>query len=161
MRLNKLSSCGTIEKRCPRPMSGELNPEYRLSPTPSPSCKRTLLLETGFSRAKHRRRFVPVSLISSIYGMNVSQITSQSSNPSIWQFFVATILLNVVILLSLALSTWLQIIFRQKRRAGLREVMEFALGIERGLNKRLNDSWGDNSDSVQLMSMNRLKRARK
>jgi hypothetical protein len=66
--------------------------------------------------------------MTGVYGMNVSQISGDDSNPNIWQFFVATVVLNVVMLLTLASSNWIQTIFKHGRRAGMREVLGFAVG---------------------------------
>ncbi|MCJ1407765.1 hypothetical protein MMC19_001836 [Ptychographa xylographoides] len=70
--------------------------------------------------------FVPVTVISGIYGMNVSEING--STPDIWQFFVATAVMDTIILLALAISSWLHIAKRQKRNATVREAFSFALG---------------------------------
>jgi Mg2+ and Co2+ transporter CorA len=72
--------------------------------------------------------FVPISLISSVYGMNVSQISGSTSNPNIWQFFVACAGLNVLIVLTLAISNWLSVIRKHERKAGVKEIFGFAVG---------------------------------
>lgn len=72
--------------------------------------------------------FVPISLVSSIYGMNVSQISGSTSNPNIWQFFVATFGVNVLILAVLAITNWIHILQRRSRKAGMKEVLGFAVG---------------------------------
>jgi hypothetical protein len=73
-------------------------------------------------------RFAPVTIISGIYGMNVSEISGSSSNPNIWQFFVAVAAFNVTILVVLAASYWLVIQARQKRAAGVKEIVGYAVG---------------------------------
>lgn len=72
--------------------------------------------------------FVPISLVSSIYGMNVSQISGSNSNPNIWQFFVATTVVNFLILAVLAIAYWAHILQRRSRKAGLKEILCFAIG---------------------------------
>jgi len=72
--------------------------------------------------------FAPVTIISGIYGMNVSQISGDSSNPNLWQFFVAVGGLIVGVLLFLAILNWIQIHFQHKRTAGMKEVLELAVG---------------------------------
>lgn len=69
---------------------------------------------------------MPVTVMSGIYGMNVSQLNG--STPDIWQFFVATAAVDVIIVLALALSNWVHIASKQGRTAGVREVFSFALG---------------------------------
>jgi Mg2+ and Co2+ transporter CorA len=66
--------------------------------------------------------------MSGIYGMNVSQISGTSSNPNIWQFFVAVIAFNVLVLLALALSAWIQIVRKHGRKAGLKEILGYSVG---------------------------------
>ncbi|PMD37823.1 hypothetical protein L207DRAFT_584747 [Hyaloscypha variabilis F] len=72
--------------------------------------------------------FAPVTIISGIYGMNVSQISGTDSNPNIWQFFVAVIIFNILILLSLAFSRWIRVQMKHKRTAGWKEIFGFAVG---------------------------------
>ena len=60
--------------------------------------------------------------------MNVSQISGTNSNPSVWQPIVATIVVNFLIIMALALSNWLHMLFRHNRRAGVREILGFAVG---------------------------------
>ncbi|KAK6343150.1 hypothetical protein TWF718_008523 [Orbilia javanica] len=74
--------------------------------------------------------FVPISLISSIYGMNVSEISGTDQNPNIWQFFVACIGLNVVILLLMAASHWVGEMRKYRRLVGVKEVWAFATNID-------------------------------
>ncbi|KAK6532624.1 hypothetical protein TWF281_006805 [Arthrobotrys megalospora] len=74
--------------------------------------------------------FVPISLISSIYGMNVSEISGSSENPNIWQFFVACVLLNVVILFLMAASHWVGEMRRYRRLVGVKEVWAFATNMD-------------------------------
>lgn len=72
--------------------------------------------------------FAPVTIISGIYGMNVSQISGSSSNPNIWQFFVAVAVLNIAVVLVLCGLNWIQILLRHQRRAGMKEIFEIAVG---------------------------------
>jgi hypothetical protein len=72
--------------------------------------------------------FAPVTIMSGIYGMNVSQISGSDSNPNIWQFFVAVAVMNVAVLLSLAVSNWIHTRVKHGRRAGVKEVFGFAFG---------------------------------
>ena len=72
--------------------------------------------------------FAPITIISGIYGMNVSEISGSDSNPNIWQFFVAVIALNFTVLLTWAASSWFHIIQKHGRRAGAKEVFSFAVG---------------------------------
>ena len=60
--------------------------------------------------------------------MNVSEISGSNTNPNIWQFFVAVVALNFVILLTLAFSNWVHIIRKHERKAGAKEVFGFAVG---------------------------------
>jgi hypothetical protein len=75
--------------------------------------------------------FAPITIMTGVYGMNVSQISGSDSNPNIWQFFVATVVLNVVMLLTLAISNWIHTIFKHGRRPGMKEVLGFAVGNTR------------------------------
>ncbi|MCJ1474964.1 hypothetical protein MMC13_003624 [Lambiella insularis] len=70
--------------------------------------------------------FVPITVISGIYGMNVYEING--STPDIWQFFTATAIMDTVIVLLLALFNFAHIATSQKRWPGAREVFSFALG---------------------------------
>lgn len=72
--------------------------------------------------------FAPVTIISGVYGMNVAEISGSNTNPDIWQFFVAVIALNGLILLTMAISNWLHIIQKHGRKAGAKEVFGFAVG---------------------------------
>lgn len=54
--------------------------------------------------------------------MNVSEISGSNSNPNIWQFSVAV----VVVMLALAISNWLHIITKHGRTARAKEVLKFA-----------------------------------
>ena len=72
--------------------------------------------------------FAPITIMSGIYGMNVSEISGSNSNPDIWQFFVAVVGLNLVVVLTLAVSNWFHIVQKHGRRAGAREVFGFAVG---------------------------------
>jgi len=60
--------------------------------------------------------------------MNVSEISGSDSNPNIWQFFVAVVAMNVVVLLSLAISNWVHTMRKHGRKAGVREILGFAVG---------------------------------
>jgi len=60
--------------------------------------------------------------------MNVSQISGDNANPNIWQFFVATIGVNLVIILVLMLAHFFSEISRNKRRPSAMEVFKFAIG---------------------------------
>ncbi|KAI9731942.1 MAG: hypothetical protein M1834_004393 [Cirrosporium novae-zelandiae] len=67
----------------------------------------------------------------SIYGMNVIEISGDSSNPDIWQFFVVTIGLNILIVLTLAASHWMQLLLRHNRWVGVKEALRFAAGVQK------------------------------
>ena len=58
--------------------------------------------------------------------MNVYEING--STPDIWQFFVATAVMDTIIVLALAISNFAHIAIRQKRTAGVKEVFSFAVG---------------------------------
>jgi hypothetical protein len=73
-------------------------------------------------------RFAPVTIMTGIYGMSVSQISGDSSNPNIWQFFVAVAVMNVVVLTGLALSSWITTKLKHSRNAGFKEILSFAVG---------------------------------
>lgn len=75
--------------------------------------------------------FAPVTIITGVYGMNVAEITGSNMNPDIWQFFVAVVGLNLLVLLTMALSNWFHIIQRHGRLAGPKEVFGFAVGKRR------------------------------
>jgi hypothetical protein len=60
--------------------------------------------------------------------MNVSQITADSSNPSIWLFVAGTVALNVFIAFVLAALNWLHIRMMQNRTPGVKEFISFAVG---------------------------------
>lgn len=60
--------------------------------------------------------------------MNVSQISGSTSNPSIWQFFVAVAVFNVVILLGLSITNWCRVQIKHGRTAGWKETIGFAIG---------------------------------
>ncbi|KAF2759124.1 hypothetical protein EJ05DRAFT_509986 [Pseudovirgaria hyperparasitica] len=72
--------------------------------------------------------FAPISLISSIYGMNITEISGDDSNPRLWQFFVAVAGLCVVIMLIIAVSAWVQMAVQLHRRARFKDILTFALG---------------------------------
>jgi hypothetical protein len=67
--------------------------------------------------------------MTGIYGMNVSQISGSSSNPNIWQFFVAVAGLNFVVLAVLAISNWISIQIKHGRAAGTKEIVRYAVGM--------------------------------
>lgn len=60
--------------------------------------------------------------------MNISQISGSNTNPSIWQFFVAIAILNVLIVLFLAALSWFHTLAKHGRKAGAKEVFGFAMG---------------------------------
>jgi hypothetical protein len=60
--------------------------------------------------------------------MNVSQISGSNSNPNIWQFFVAVVVFNILMLLGLSISHWIRVQVRHGRTAGLKEIFGFAVG---------------------------------
>lgn len=66
--------------------------------------------------------------MSGIYGMNVSQISGSSSNPNIWQFFVAVAAMIVFMVMALSVSAWVQIQHKHGRKAGLKEVLKYSIG---------------------------------
>ncbi|MCJ1296442.1 hypothetical protein MMC34_008008 [Xylographa carneopallida] len=70
--------------------------------------------------------FVPITVISGIYGMNVYEING--STPDIWQFFVATAIMDTIIVLALAFANFAHIASRQKRKPGAKEIFNFAVG---------------------------------
>ena len=76
--------------------------------------------------ANYMSSFAPVTIISGIYGMNVQEIVG--NGPGIWQFFVAIIVLNVVVLIGLAIANWIHILKTHKRKATLKEAIGFAVG---------------------------------
>lgn len=67
-----------------------------------------------------------MTIISGIYGMNVRELVG--NGPDIWQFFVAVIVLNIVVLLGLALTSWVHVLQTHKRKATMKEVIGFVLG---------------------------------
>lgn len=60
--------------------------------------------------------------------MNVSQITADDSNPSVWFFFVGTLGLNLLIAFVLATASWLHVRSKHNRTPGLMEFLGFAVG---------------------------------
>jgi hypothetical protein len=66
--------------------------------------------------------------MSGVYGMNVSQISGSTSNPNIWQFFVAIAAMNVAVVIVLATWNWVQIMIKHRRSAEFKEVLGFAVG---------------------------------
>jgi hypothetical protein len=77
--------------------------------------------------------FAPVTIMTGVYGMNVSQISGDNANPNIWQFFVAVAAMNVSVLIVLSLWNWLSIQLKHGRSAGLKEVVGFAVGMDEKL----------------------------
>jgi hypothetical protein len=75
-------------------------------------------------------RFAPVTIMTGVYGMNVSQISGTSSNPNIWQFFVAVAVMNVLVVIALGAWYWISIQMKHGRSAGLKEVLGFAVGAQ-------------------------------
>lgn len=72
--------------------------------------------------------FAPVSIMTGIYGMNVSEISGDSSNPNIWQFFVAMAIFSAVVVVALSISAWIQIHAMHRRRASLKEILGHSIG---------------------------------
>jgi hypothetical protein len=68
--------------------------------------------------------------MSGVYGMNVSQISGSSSNPNIWQFFVAVAVMNVAVVIALAMWSWVSTLIKHGRSAGFKEVLGFAVGAQ-------------------------------
>ena len=68
--------------------------------------------------------------MTGVYGMNVSQISGSTSNPNIWQFFVAVAAFNVAVVIALAMWNWFSIQVKHGRSAGLKEVLGFAVGVQ-------------------------------
>jgi hypothetical protein len=66
--------------------------------------------------------------MSGIYGMNVSQISGTSANPNIWQFFVAVFVMNILMVIILSVSSWVNTQSKHKRKPGLKEMIGFAVG---------------------------------
>jgi hypothetical protein len=60
--------------------------------------------------------------------MNVAEISGSDSNPRIWQFFVAVLAFNVLVLLGLSIGNWIRVQIKHGRAAGLRETFAFAVG---------------------------------
>ena len=74
------------------------------------------------------RRFAPITIITGVYGMNVSEISGSDSNPRIWQFFVAVLVFNILMLLGLSVSNLIRVQIKHGRTAGLKETFAFAVG---------------------------------
>jgi hypothetical protein len=66
--------------------------------------------------------------MSGIYGMNVSQISGTDQNPNIWQFFVAVVVMNFLMVAALSTYNFIQIHMKHGRIAGVKEVLGFAVG---------------------------------
>ncbi|KAH0538975.1 hypothetical protein FGG08_004490 [Glutinoglossum americanum] len=97
---------------------------YVSPPTPLSTCRSYV----SPNSPPLRFSFAPISLISGIYGMNVSQISGTSQNPGIWQFFVAVVAMNVLMVFVFAASNWLVVQWRHGRKAGFGEAFGFAVG---------------------------------
>jgi hypothetical protein len=87
-----------------------------------------VLLVLPVINANAYSRFAPVTIISGIYGMNVSQISGSPSNPNIWQFFVAVAVFNLGVIVVLSISSWIQIQSKHGRKAGLKEILGYSIG---------------------------------
>ncbi|KAH8748794.1 hypothetical protein BGZ57DRAFT_144085 [Hyaloscypha finlandica] len=72
--------------------------------------------------------FAPITIITGVYGMNVSEISGSDSNPRIWQFFVAVLVFNILMLLGLSISNLIRVQIKHGRTAGLKETFAFAVG---------------------------------
>ncbi|TVY86875.1 hypothetical protein LAWI1_G008050 [Lachnellula willkommii] len=72
--------------------------------------------------------FAPITIISGIYGMNVSEISGSDTNPNIWQFFVAVVVMNFLMVAALSIYNFIQIHMKHGRVAGVKEVLGFAVG---------------------------------
>ncbi|TVY39146.1 hypothetical protein LSUB1_G004932 [Lachnellula subtilissima] len=72
--------------------------------------------------------FAPITIISGIYGMNVSEISGSDTNPNIWQFFVAVLVFNLLMVAALSIYNFIQIHMKHGRVAGVKEVLCFAVG---------------------------------
>jgi hypothetical protein len=60
--------------------------------------------------------------------MNVSEISGSDSNPRIWQFFVAVLVFNILMLLGLSIGNWIRVQIKHGRTAGLKETFAIAVG---------------------------------
>lgn len=58
--------------------------------------------------------------------MNVTELVG--AGPDIWQFFVAVVALNVVILGGLAIANWVHIARTHKKKLSLKQAIDVALG---------------------------------
>lgn len=72
--------------------------------------------------------FAPLTIMTGIYGMNVSEFSGNKENPDIWQFFVAVIAMNFVMVMILASYNLISIHYQHGRIAGIREIVGFAVG---------------------------------
>jgi hypothetical protein len=75
--------------------------------------------------------FVPLSLVSSIYGMNVFEISKDNDNPPIWQFFVVSVGFGLLIVSILGIYHFINVHFNDNRRPGFKEIFGFAFGRNR------------------------------
>ena len=60
--------------------------------------------------------------------MNVSQMSGSTSNPNIWQFFMAVAVFNLVMVLGLSITKWIRVQIKHGRTALLKETLGFAVG---------------------------------
>ena len=60
--------------------------------------------------------------------MNVSEISGSDQNPNIWQFFVAVLVMNFLMVAALSTYNFIQIHTRHGRVAGIKEILGFAVG---------------------------------
>jgi hypothetical protein len=60
--------------------------------------------------------------------MNVIQISGDSSNPNIWQFFVVSIGVNLLIILTLSLTHAIGTRVSNENSPGFKEALCFAIG---------------------------------
>ncbi|KAF4630435.1 hypothetical protein G7Y89_g7706 [Cudoniella acicularis] len=72
--------------------------------------------------------FAPFTIMSGIYGMNVSEISGTNANPDIWQFFVAVAGLVALMIIVFSLSNWVHIQRKHGRTAGLKEILSSTFG---------------------------------
>lgn len=67
--------------------------------------------------------------------MNVIEISGDDGNPSIWGFFVAVSCLCCTIMLIVGISVWIQMVWMQHRKAGMKDVLKHAFGVHASSNK--------------------------
>ena len=58
--------------------------------------------------------------------MNVTEISGDNANPTLWQFFVAVVVMNVVVMMCLSLDAWIHVKRKYGRKAGLKETIKSA-----------------------------------